>query len=143
MDWDMKALEQFGPLCRKNLAIDLRLLWGNFSLLYKILKKEEFKAVDGILADFGTSQVQIMERPGFSVYRDSALDMRMSPSHQQMTAADVLAKCERRKIKTNFLATRGRTICKANCTGNCRGTQKKTHKNNNATGRYCNKSCSI
>jgi 16S rRNA (cytosine1402-N4)-methyltransferase len=46
--------------------------------------------VDGILADFGTSQMQIIERPGFSIYRDTPLDMRMSLSHQKIMAAQVV-----------------------------------------------------
>lgn len=102
MDWDMLALEQFGQPLQAEFGDRLRLIWGNFSLLYKILKKEGIQSVDGILADFGTSQVQIMERAGFSVYRDSPLDMRMSPSHQQVTAAGVLASASEEKLRQIF-----------------------------------------
>ena len=102
MDWDMLALEQFGQPMEAEFGDRLQLLWGNFSLLYKILKKEDIQSLDGILADFGTSQVQIMERAGFSVYRDSPLDMRMSPPHQQMTAADVLAGSSEEKLRQLF-----------------------------------------
>ncbi len=102
MDWDMKALEQFGFPMQAEFGERLQLIWGNFSLLYKILKKEAIQSVDGILADFGTSQVQIMERAGFSVYRDSPLDMRMSPPHQQVTAADVLANSCEEKLRQIF-----------------------------------------
>ncbi len=90
LDWDTRALETYGPALQEEFGDRITLLWGNFSLLYKILKKEHIHAVDGILADFGTSQVQILQRAGFSVYRDTPLDMRMSPSHQQTTAADVI-----------------------------------------------------
>lgn len=102
MDWDIQALEQFGTPLQVEFGDRLRLVWGNFSLLYKIIKKEGIKAVDGILADFGTSQVQIVERAGFSVYRDTPLDMRMSPSHHQSTAADVIAGSSEEKLRQIF-----------------------------------------
>jgi len=102
MDWDMRALEQFGQPMQEEFGDRLRLVWGNFSLLYKILKKEGIGPVDGLWADFGTSQVQIMARPGFSFFKDSPLDMRMSPPHQQMTAADLLAKSREEKLRQIF-----------------------------------------
>jgi 16S rRNA (cytosine1402-N4)-methyltransferase len=102
MDWDMDALDRFGPPMQEEFGDRLRLIWGNFSLLYKILKKEGIKSVDGILADFGTSQVQIIEKAGFSVYRDTPLDMRMSPAHQQMTAAGELATASEEKLRQIF-----------------------------------------
>jgi S-adenosyl-methyltransferase MraW len=102
MDWDIEALERFGEPMQAEFGDRLRLIWGNFSILYKILKKEGIGSVDGILADFGTSQVQIMERDGFSIYRDTTLDMRMSPSHQQVTAAAVLATAEEEKLRQIF-----------------------------------------
>lgn len=102
MDWDMEALDRFGPPMQEEFGDRLRLVWGNFSLLYKILKKEGIKSVDGILADFGTSQVQIIEKAGFSVYRDTPLDMRMSPAHQQMTAAGEIATASEEKLRQIF-----------------------------------------
>jgi 16S rRNA (cytosine1402-N4)-methyltransferase len=102
MDWDMEALDRFGPPMQEEFGDRLRVVWGNFSLLYKILKKEGIKSVDGILADFGTSQVQIIEKAGFSVYRDTPLDMRMSPAHQQMTAAGELASASEEKLRQIF-----------------------------------------
>jgi 16S rRNA (cytosine1402-N4)-methyltransferase len=102
MDWDMRALEQFGRPMQEEFGDRLRLVWGNFSLLYKILKKEGIGCVNGLLADFGTSQVQIMERPGFSLFKESPLDMRMSPPHQQMTAAGLLAKSSEEKLRQIF-----------------------------------------
>ena len=67
-----------------------------------MLKKENISAVDGILADFGTSQMQIFERPGFSVYRDTALDMRMSPSHQKLTAYEIIQKSSQETLSEIF-----------------------------------------
>lgn len=102
MDWDTVALEQFGPALQEEFGDRLQLIWGNFALLYKILKKEKIKSVEGILADFGTSQVQIVNRPGFSVYRDTALDMRMSPAHHQETAYQVLAAFSEQALRELF-----------------------------------------
>lgn len=95
LDWDAVSLETFGGPLKEEFGDRLRLVWGNFALLYTLVKKEKIPQVDGILADFGTSQMQIFDRPGFSFSRDSVLDMRMSPAHQQVTAAHVLnTSCE-------------------------------------------------
>jgi 16S rRNA (cytosine1402-N4)-methyltransferase len=102
MDWDQLALENYGVAMQEEFGERLSLVWGNFSLLYKILKKEGVDSVDGILADFGTSQVQIAERPGFSIYNDTPLDMRMSPPHQSVTAEHVIAKSSEEKLREIF-----------------------------------------
>jgi len=102
MDWDAVALESYGFPLQQEFPERLRLIWGNFALLYKILKKEKIDKVDGILADFGTSQVQIISRPGFSLHRDAALDMRMSPAHQLITAEKVLKDSSEEKLYQIF-----------------------------------------
>jgi 16S rRNA (cytosine1402-N4)-methyltransferase len=71
-------------------------------LLYKIAKKEKFPLFDGILADFGTSQVQIANRAGLSIYRDAPLDMRMAPGHQVVTAEQVIARSTEEKLREIF-----------------------------------------
>ncbi|MFZ5954405.1 MAG: 16S rRNA (cytosine(1402)-N(4))-methyltransferase RsmH [Candidatus Dependentiae bacterium] len=102
VDWDTRAFDLFsGPLIEE-FGGRLTLLWGNFAHLYKTLKKAGIEKVDGILADFGTSQVQISQRAGFSVYKDTPLDMRMSPAHQKMTAAEVLNKSSEEKLRELF-----------------------------------------
>jgi 16S rRNA (cytosine1402-N4)-methyltransferase len=90
MDWDKKALETFGIPLQEEFGSRLRLVWGNFGLLYKIAKKEGIAGIDGILADFGTSQVQLRAKAGFSFNYDSPLDMRMSAAHHKLTAAEVI-----------------------------------------------------
>lgn len=102
MDWDSVALDTYGPALQQMFPERLKLIWGNFALLYKILKKEKILKVDGVLADFGTSQVQITERAGFSFYRDTPLDMRMSPAHQKVTAQDVLKEASEKKLYEMF-----------------------------------------
>lgn len=102
IDWDKEALQTYGLLLQEEFADRLKLVWGNFSLLYKLAKKEKFDSFDGILADFGTSQIQITERAGFSVYRDTPLDMRMSPAHQKTTAAQILKDASEQEIREIF-----------------------------------------
>lgn len=98
LDWDATSIETYAPLLEEKYQERLLLLWGNFSNLYRILHKARVGKVDGILADFGTSQMHIKERAGFSFYRDSALDMRMSPAHQQVTAEQVVNRSSEEKL---------------------------------------------
>jgi 16S rRNA (cytosine1402-N4)-methyltransferase len=99
LDWDTHALELNGPALEEKYGDRLTLLWGNFSQADRVLKKAGITEVAGILADFGTSQHQIFERPGFSFASDSPLDMRMSPSHQKHTAADIVNYASEKELK--------------------------------------------
>lgn len=98
LDWDQKSIEQNAPALKEKYGDRINILWGNFAHLYKLLKNEGIKNVDGILADFGTSQLQIQEREGLSFMTDSPLDMRMSKSHFHTTAADILNTCTENEI---------------------------------------------
>jgi len=102
VDWDKESLETYGPPLQEEFPDRLKLVWGNFSLLYKLAKKEKFGPFDGILADFGTSQMQITQGAGFSVYRDTPLDMRMSPAHQKTTAAQILKDASEDELREIF-----------------------------------------
>ena len=117
MDWDANALETFGQPLKEEFGDRLELIWGNFSLLYKLIKKHDIEQLDGILADFGTSQVQIAGTPGLSVFRDTPLDMRLSTAHQQVTAADILNKATEQKLEQIFFQLgeepKGRQIARA------------------------------
>lgn len=88
-DWDQHAIENAEPL-KEHFGERLQLVWGSFAHLYKLIKKHKIPKVDGILADFGTSQFQINERDGFSIQNDTPLDMRMSTSHFKTTAANII-----------------------------------------------------
>jgi 16S rRNA (cytosine1402-N4)-methyltransferase len=90
MDWDSLSFDTHVPLFQVEFGNRFVPVWGNFANIYKVLKKCRIGNVDGILADFGTSHMQIEFRPGFSVYRNKILDMRMSPSHQKLTAQQVV-----------------------------------------------------
>lgn len=98
VDWDATSIETYAPALEEKYQERLTVLWGNFSQLYRLLQKAKIGKVNGILADFGTSQMHIKERAGFSFYRDSDLDMRMSPAHQQVTAAQVVNKSSEEKL---------------------------------------------
>jgi 16S rRNA (cytosine1402-N4)-methyltransferase len=98
IDWDQKSIDQNAPLLETKYGDRIKIIWGNFAHLYKLLKNEGIKNVDGILADFGTSQLQIQEREGLSFMKDSPLDMRMSKSHYHTTAATILNTCSENEI---------------------------------------------
>lgn len=102
MDWDAVSLDTYAPPLQETFGERLSTLWGNFANVYRILKKAGIDNVDGILADFGTSQMQIKGRPGFSIYLDTPLDMRMSPPHQRVTAAQIINKASEEKLREIF-----------------------------------------
>lgn len=102
MDWDVATLETHGPIFEEEFGNRISFVWGNFSILYKLLKKHNIGPVDGVLADFGTSQIQIAQTPGLSFSRDTPLDMRLSAAHYQVTAADVLNKSTQAKLEQIF-----------------------------------------
>ncbi len=98
IDWDKEAIETNAIALEQEFGERFKIIWGNFGQLYKLLKKEKIKEVDGILADFGTSQFQIHHKAGFSFQTDSPLDMRMSPAHQRQTAADIVNNATEREL---------------------------------------------
>lgn len=102
LDWDKNSIEINGPILQAEFPDRVHLIWGSFAHLIKILKKEHIESVDGILADFGTSQFQIAQLPGFSFSRDTYLDMRMSPSHQKLTAYEIVNKFSPKALEEIF-----------------------------------------
>lgn len=101
-DWDTVALDTNGPKLQEQFPNRLQLIWGNFAHIERLLKKNNCSKVDGILADFGTSQHQLLHRPGFSFSQKSPLDMRMSPAHQKTTAYDIVNKATEQELITIF-----------------------------------------
>lgn len=102
LDWDQTAIEKNAPEVEQEFGSRVKVIWGSFTKLYHIMKKEKIDRVDGILADFGTSQHQIFYKQGFSFAQDTALDMRMSPAYQQLTAAQILNSFSEKEIATIF-----------------------------------------
>ena len=90
IDWDKTAIEKNGPELEKSFKGRIKIVHANFARLHFVLKKERLSRIDGILADFGTSQHQIHHKEGFSFFKESPLDMRMSPQYQRVTAAHVI-----------------------------------------------------
>ena len=102
-DWDIIALEKNGELLKKKFQDRIHLVWGNFARIDALVKKKfGITEVDGILVDFGTSQYQIHQRSGFSFAQDTFLDMRMSSSHLQETAADVINTYSEKELADIF-----------------------------------------
>jgi 16S rRNA (cytosine1402-N4)-methyltransferase len=89
-DWDKQAIEINGPALEEEFPGRVQFVWTNFTRIDQHLKKMGIHHVDGILADFGTSQYQIKQRAGFSFAIDTPLDMRMSPGHQTLLACDIV-----------------------------------------------------
>lgn len=102
MDWDKDALDLNSPKIEEEFPDRVRFLWGNFGRISILLKKINISKVDGILADFGTSQYQLAQKPGFSFYIDSPLDMRMSPAHQKITAYEIVNKASELELAKIF-----------------------------------------
>lgn len=98
LDWDQNALA-VGQKLSEQYEGRLRMVWGNFARIADVLAKEGVEQVDGILADVGTSQFQLSHAAGFSFKHDSPLDMRMSPAHQKVTAAQVVNKAREEKLR--------------------------------------------
>ncbi|MEX0671916.1 MAG: 16S rRNA (cytosine(1402)-N(4))-methyltransferase RsmH [Candidatus Babeliales bacterium] len=101
-DWDLVALEKNQATIEAEFPGRVKFIWGNFAQIIRLLEKEGIQQIDGLLADFGTSQHQIHERPGFSFAQDTPLDMRMSPGHQRTTAADILNKASEKELAEIF-----------------------------------------
>ena len=47
MDWDALTLETYGPIFEEEFGDRISFIWGNFSLLYKLIKKHNIGQVDG------------------------------------------------------------------------------------------------
>lgn len=70
---------------------EIDVLAGNFGDLDSLLVSAEVPSIDAILFDLGVSSVQI-DTParGFSFKETGPLDMRMDPSNQTLTAAEII-----------------------------------------------------
>lgn len=70
---------------------DIQILHGNFGELDELLLQVPVPGIDAILFDLGVSSFQI-DTPdrGFSFKEASPLDMRMDPSKQTITAAEIV-----------------------------------------------------
>src|SRR4029077_7077196 len=65
-DWDKDAIDLHAAEFEELFPGRVQFVWSNFSQIAHQLKKLREKKIDGILADFGTSQYQIMHKKGLS-----------------------------------------------------------------------------
>ncbi len=102
-DWDKTALGVNEPALKEKFGERLETHWGNFASIALVAKKLDLLGkIDGIIADFGTSRDQLRNKPGFSWQSNTPLDMRMSNSHGEFTARNILAKASEEELATIF-----------------------------------------
>ena len=92
VDQDDLALQVAGARIRATIpevkSIQLK---GNFGELDRLLQQAEVPGVDCFLFDLGVSSPQLdIPSRGFSYHEDAPLDMRMDPSNNTLTAAEVI-----------------------------------------------------
>lgn len=102
LDWDKSVIEGIGQQLQQDFPGRFFPVWGNFSRIHELVKKAGFEKVQGILADFGTSQIQIAHTPGLSIYNDDFLDMRMSAAHFKTTAYDIVNTFGQQELENIF-----------------------------------------
>ena len=102
MDWDKSVIESTGVQLQEEFGERFIPVWGNFSRINMILEKKGITKVDGILADFGTSQMQIAHTPGLSLYNDEFLDMRMSTAYFKTTAYTIIKRATEEELANIF-----------------------------------------
>lgn len=102
LDWDAHALELNAPAMQEIYGERFIPMAGSFAHIHRILKKLSIEKVHGIIADFGTSQYQIKNLPGFSFTIPTPLDMRMSPGHHKITAYEIVNKASEEELAHIF-----------------------------------------
>lgn len=116
-DWDKTVIDTTGKALQAEFPGRFFPVFGNFAKIDDLIQRVGFKKVDGVLADFGTSQIQIRNTPGFSVHIDSFLDMRFSPGMYYRTAHHVLNRFTEDDLAQIFYdfgqESRGRKIARA------------------------------
>jgi len=117
LDWDKSVIDTTGAALAEEFPGRFFPVFGNFAKIVDLIERAGFKKVHGIIADFGTSQMQIRNTPGFSVYVDSYLDMRFSPGMFYRTAYDVVNRFKEDDLANIFFTlggeSRGRKIARA------------------------------
>lgn len=107
-DWDHKAVENANKTLVPEFPGRLVVIHSNFVDFFKI--EEKFRTFtdwiknnkpfefNGILADFGTSQNQILNDDGFSFNLETPLDMRMSKTFNKLQAMDIIAQSDEHEL---------------------------------------------
>ena len=99
IDWDLNQIENCKTVMQSykdRLILDS----DNYDNLTEIINRNNFKNIDGILLDIGFSSFQIEGRDGgFSFLKDENLDMRYSPTKNNLTAEIIINEWSEDKIK--------------------------------------------
>lgn len=103
LDWDQVALQTNAEVLVAEYGQRFTYAWGNFAQITRLAHANGIQEVDGVLADFGTSQDQLQYRAGFSWNVDTPLDMRMSPAHQRITATHVINRTSEKQLADIFI----------------------------------------
>ncbi len=91
IDWDQTAIAEIKDLRFKIKEFQrLVLVHGNFADLKKIVQKEKFGPIHGVLIDLGYSSSTLERGKGFSFENDEPLDMRYDTSSNLPTTAEVV-----------------------------------------------------
>jgi len=97
-DWDQEAIERNAAAVMDEFPGRVEVIWANFARMQHQLHKRGIRQVQGMLADFGTSQHQIYHKEGFSFDSTAPLDMRMSAGHHQVTAAQIVNQASEKEL---------------------------------------------
>lgn len=100
IEWDRELYNQLKEKCsRWNLEQRLILVNDSYSNLKKIVERENFRNIQGILFDLGFSSWHLeRSQRGFSFFRDELLDMRYSLKNS-LTAEKILNDWPETKIE--------------------------------------------
>lgn len=117
LDWDKSVIDTTGVKLQEEFGSRFIPVLGNFAKIAQLIEKVGYEKVDGVLADFGTSQIQIRNMPGFSFQQDTFLDMRFNTGMSQLTAYDVINTYSAEKLADIFFEygqeSHGRKIARA------------------------------
>lgn len=93
IDASPEAINNIAKIKKLNKDLSRRLILAceNFANIQKIVRKNKFKPVHGILLDLGlSSNLLELSNRGFSFMRDEVLDMRYNPKINTVTAKDIV-----------------------------------------------------
>jgi len=90
-EWDQELYRQGLNKLRKMNEKNIKLVNKNFREIKKVVKKEKFTSIRGIVFDLGISSWHYEKSGrGFSFRKDEPLDMRINPKEIKITAFEII-----------------------------------------------------